>query len=151
MSLLAYCSPVMGVDTFRRRSAYYEKMEHKERPAHRMLVLVTVVALLLGVGIFALLAWGFLECPNWEEQKVVNTTVNAGNGLNIVYFLTRSTQRVQTSLAEADHLCLPDYKPSLSSRLTSSGPIITPILLPFAKEVMNVEPWWWKANPKGFG
>ena len=37
---------------------------------------------------------------------------------------------MQTSLAKADN-----YHPINS----------------FAKEVMNVDPWWWKANPKGSG
>ena len=39
---------------------------------------------------------------------------------------TRSTQRAQTSLAEADH----------DSHIA---------------QCKNVEPWWLKANPKGFG
>ena len=39
---------------------------------------------------------------------------------------TRSTQRAQTSLAEADHYS-------------------------HIAHCKNVEPWWWKANPKGFG
>ena len=39
---------------------------------------------------------------------------------------TRSTRRAQTSLAEADHYS-------------------------YISQCDNVEPWWWKANPKGFG
>ena len=42
------------------------------------------------------------------------------------YTTTRSTRRAQTSLAEAD----------LYSRIA---------------HCKNVEPWWWKANPKGSG
>ena len=45
--------------------------------------------------------------------------------------VTRSTQRAQSSLAEVDHYHL-----------------MNPY---FAKEVMNVEPLWWKANPKSSG
>ena len=45
--------------------------------------------------------------------------------------ITKSTHRAQTSLAEADHY-------------SHMNPYV-------AKMVMNVEPLWWKANPKGSG
>ena len=45
--------------------------------------------------------------------------------------LTRSTRRMQASLAKVEHYC-------------HMNPY-------FAKEVMNVQPLWWKANIKGSG
>ena len=65
-----------------------------------------------------------LSTDSQTDKQTNRQTKPSKNITSFAKEVTRSTRRVQTSLTEADHYS-------------------------YIAQCKNVEPWWWKADPKG--